>query len=201
MAVDLSGVDRFMSQFQTLEIEARERMRRRSSPLDDLAYLSMLLRANEVVDMIEVGTYLGMSSFIMASSIKGKLHTINNNGREIAVAKEYAAKFGITNVVFHSGDSLTILPSLVPKVAARLGAVYIDGFHSYTNVMAEYRAVDACLSEKDSAAVIFDDVHKLHPDGAADGGVPKAVTEIGAAAISFLGFRKAIKTYGKFRVL
>ncbi len=201
MAVDMSGVEKFVAQLYSLDPELRERMRRRSSPLDDLAYLSMLLRANEVVDVVEVGTYLGMSSLIMASSIRGKYHTINNNARETTIAKELAATFGINNVVFHAGDSKAVLPKLVEKVAPRLGAVYIDGFHSYTNVMEEYRIAANCFAKSESAAVIFDDVHKLHPDGAHDGGVPKAVAEIGAIPVPFLGFRKAIKPYGKFRIL
>jgi predicted O-methyltransferase YrrM len=196
-----AGLDRTITKYVELDAETRSRVQRRSSPLDDLAYLAMVLRANEVVDMIEIGTFLGQSACFLAPAIRGKFYTINKNPREVAIAKETLEKFEITNVVCITGDSLVELPKLVKKVERNLNAVYIDGFHSYEYAYGEYQIVEPYLRDKASAAIFFDDAHKLHPDGATDGGVPRAVREANADAIPILGHRVAIKTYGSFKYL
>jgi predicted O-methyltransferase YrrM len=201
MAINTAGLDKAIGTYLELDEERRTRMRKRSSPLDDLAYLALLLRANEVVDMIEIGTFLGQSACFLAPAIKGKFHTININPREVAIARETVAAYGINNVVFHTGDSLEVLPRILPKVAGRLGAVYIDGFHSYEYAINEYRLVEPHVADKSSAAVFFDDAHKLHPDGAEDGGVPKAVIEAQAEPMPLIGFRIAVKRFGTFKML
>jgi predicted O-methyltransferase YrrM len=201
MAIDTASLGKVIAKFIDLDAETRAKISRRSSPFDDLTYLALLLRANEVEDMIEVGTFLGQSACSLATAIKGRLHTININPREVAIAKQTVEHFGIRNVVFHTGDSLEVLPRLIPKVSARLGAVYIDGNHSYKYAIEEFRLVEPVLATKPSAAAFFDDAHKLHPDGAEDGGVPRAVAEVGAAAMPFIGYRLAIVKYGSFRTL
>jgi predicted O-methyltransferase YrrM len=195
------GLDITIKKYLDLDSETRERIGRRSSPLDDLAYLAILLRANEVEDMIEVGTFLGQSAVFLAPAIKGTFHTVNYNPREVVIAKEVVAKYGIKNVEFHTGDSLKVLPGLVELVSPRLGAVYLDGNHSYKYAIGEFRIVEPYLRDKSSAVVFFDDAHYVHPDGATDGGVPKAAEEAGARPIGFIGNRIALKTYGTFKAI
>jgi predicted O-methyltransferase YrrM len=195
------GLDKSIKTYLALDQETRDRIGRRSSALDDIIYMALLLRANEVHDMIEIGTFLGQSAVFLAPAIKGTFHTINYNPREVVIAKETVAKYGITNVEFHTGDSLQVLPELVKKVSPRLGAVYIDGNHSYKYAMGEFRIVEPHVSKKASAVVFFDDAHYVHPDGQGDGGVPKAVQEAGARPAHFIGNRIALKTYGNFRAI
>jgi predicted O-methyltransferase YrrM len=201
MGIDTAGLDKVIAKFIGLDAETRAKINRRSSPLDDLVYLALMLRANEVEDVIEIGTFLGQSACFLAPAIRGRFHTININPREVAIAKQTVESFGIKNVVFHTGDSLEVIPRLLPKVSARLGAVYIDGNHSYKYAIEEFRLVEPILASKPSAAAFFDDAHKLHPDGAEDGGVPRAVAEVGASAMPFIGHRVAIMKYGSFKTL
>lgn len=92
------------------------------------------------------------------------------------IARSVVSDFGLTNVEFIVGDSLKVLPNLLPKIT-NLQAAYIDGNHSYKYSMGEFRMIEAAI--KGNGLIFFDDANKLHPDGYEDGGVPKTVTETG----------------------
>lgn len=196
-----AGLDKTIAKYLDLDTETRLRIQRRSSPLDDLAYIAMILRSNNVVDMIEIGTFLGQSACFLAPAIRGKLYTINQNPHELEIAKKTIETFGINNVVCVKGNSLKELPKLATKLEQTLDVVYIDGYHSYEHAFGEFKIVEPYLRDKASGAVIFDDADKIHPDGAEDGGVPRAVQESGAVTIPLLGHRVAIKAFGSFRIL
>lgn len=184
-----------------LDEETRQRIGRRSSSIDDLFYIGMLLRANKVHDMIEIGTFLGQSACFLAPCITGTFYSINYNPREVEVAKQTVASFDIRNIELLRGDSLEVLPELAQKVSKSLGAVYIDGNHSYKYAMGEYNIVEPYLRDKSVAVALFDDASKEHPDGALDGGVMRAVKEAGAFPIEMLDGRVAVKPFGDFKFL
>jgi hypothetical protein len=193
-----SVLDKIIRYYMTLDAELQKEITRRSSPLDDLIYMHMVLRANSVVDLIEIGTFKGLSALFIAPAVKGKVYTINISSSEINIAKKITGDFGINNVEFINGDSLEVLDSLPSKVGNTLGAVYIDGNHSYKYAAGEYNRVEKYLDGKPKSAAFFDDAHYLHPDGKDDGGVPRILKELGIVPIGALGQRIAVKTFGTF---
>lgn len=195
------SLDNTFAKYNGIDEDAQRQISKRSSPIDDLVYIGLTLRRNAVVDLIEVGTFLGQSACFLAPCISGRLYTINSNPREMAIARRTVETFGIANISLVTGDSLDVLPEVLRQSGQRLGSVYIDGFHSYKYAMSEYRLVEAELSARPSGAVFFNGAGKLHPDGMDDGGVPRVVEEIGAEPIEILGHRIAVKQFGSFKIL
>lgn len=184
--------------YEKLTEGERKAISRRSSPLDDLLYIGMSFRKNNVQDVIEIGGFLGMSALFIAPNIRGKYYSINISKSEIDSATQMLNRLGVDNVEYILGDSLEILPKLARNLDNTLDAVYIDGFHSYHYSYGEYNIVAPVLSKRDRAVAIFDDAASLHPDGKDDGGVPKAVLDAGALRIPFLNNRIAFKTFGQY---
>lgn len=186
--------------FENLTEKERMAISRRSSPLDDLLYIGMSFRQNNVMDVIEIGGFLGMSALFIAPNIRGKYYSINISQTEIEAAAAMLNRVGVNNVQYILGDSLDVLPSLAKKLDSTLDAVYIDGYHSYHYSYGEYNIVAPYLSKRGKAVAIFDDAASLHPDGKDDGGVPRAVLDVGAVRIPFLNNRIAIKTFGQYSI-
>lgn len=201
MVARTTSFEETVSRLIHLDDETRAKIAKRSSPLDDLFYMGMLLKVNKVRDMIEIGTFLGQSACFLAPCITGTFYTININPREVAIAKETVASFGVRNVKFITGDSLKMLPEITARCSDSLDAVYIDGFHSYEYAMGEYKLVEPHLAAKERGVAFFDDASQPHPDGAHDGGVLRAVSEVGAERLLVLGNRVAIKAFGEFKYI
>jgi predicted O-methyltransferase YrrM len=199
--VSTNGLDASINKYLTLDEETRGAMKRRSSALDELMYIALLLRANQVRNFIEIGTFLGQSACILAPCISGTYYTINKSLPEVELARKYIAAHGIKNVQCICGDSLEMLPDVLEKSADQLDGVYIDGWHSYTYAMREYQLSEPYLTHGGPTVAIFDDAHKVHPDSKGDGGVPRAVIESGATPVPFLAGRIAVKAFNGFRVL
>lgn len=175
-------------------------IRRRSSPIDDMVYYHFLCQQNQVENVIEIGTFKGLSALFWASAISGTLYTINKSASELVAAKDLARRAGLKNIEFIEGDSLEVLKELPAKIKGDINVVYIDGWHDYHYSYNEYVLTEPYL-DKSKGLIIWDDADAPHPDGKNDGGVPRTIKEVGADLRVDFGSRFAHKAYGDFKTL
>jgi len=81
--------------------------------INELMVLCDNIIENNVKNIIEIGTYKGITSAIFSSIIDGNVYTINVDDNEIELAKDLWKVLGIENIVQYKGSSLNILPELV----------------------------------------------------------------------------------------
>lgn len=121
---------------------------------------------------VETGTYKGHTSR-MASKYFNTVHTIEIFEPLYNEAKEWGAKDGITNIVYHLGDTMKLLPGIVKNVnepAFYFIDAHISGSDSSWNgvktvpLMDELKAV--LENTTHSFVVCFDDLRlfNLPPD-------------------------------------
>ena len=194
------GLDKIFNYLLRQDEQTVRSYKNRSSPYVDLVYMHMLCVANRVENVVEIGTFRGLSACFMALGVQGTVHTINRSGGEIASAEKLAADLGIMNIVFHEGDSLEVLEKILPDLSGTFQLGYIDGWHSYNYAMNEYKLLDAYI-DKAAGLIAFDDAAKVHPEGADDGGVPRVLEELDLVPAKYLGNRIALKPYGTFQTL
>ena len=194
------GLDKIFN-YLTRQTEENVRVyKQRSSPYVDLTYMHLLCAANAVKNVVEIGTFRGLSACFMALGVSGSVHTINRNAAEITSANKLAEDLEIENIVFYEGDSLEVLPSLVTRLDGDFQLGYIDGWHSYEYAMSEYQLLDKSI-DKACGLIAFDDAAKVHPDGKDDGGVPRVLEQLSITPSPIVRKRIAFKTYGDFRTL
>lgn len=194
------GIDKIFNHLLRQDEDTVRIYKNRSSPYIDLVHMHLLCLANSVESVVEVGTFRGLSACFMALGVTGKIHTINKSADEIESAKKLAEELDIDNIVFHHGDSLEVLPDILPDISGKFQIGYIDGWHSYHYAMNEYRLIDEHIN-REKGLIVFDDAAKLHPEGEEDGGVPRVLEELNISATRYLGKRIAMKAYGNFRTL
>lgn len=194
------GLDKIFNYLLRQDEETVRIYKNRSSPYVDLMFMHMLCVANRVENVVEIGTFRGLSACFMALGVEGTVHTINKSAGEIKSAKKLADDLGIGNIVFHEGDSLDVLERILPDLSGSFQLGYIDGWHSYHYAMNEFRLLNAHIA-KDNGLIAFDDAAKIHPEGKEDGGVPRVLEELALQPAKYLGNRIALKPYGSFRTL
>ena len=75
---------------------------------------------------VETGTYIGDTTMMAAKHYK-HVHTIEIHETLHEQSKNRAKEEGVENITFHLGDSLEILPKIIPEV--KEGAVYFLDAH------------------------------------------------------------------------
>ena len=89
---------------------------------NEMEYLFNLIKLNNVKNVLEIGTFKGVSSTFFSKAITGEVNTINFSGgkeykgSEIEKAKELWEKSGSNNINLHDGSSIDVLPDLVTKI-------------------------------------------------------------------------------------
>ena len=195
-----NSLDDLLSFYYSMGLYKRTELTRRSSPIDDLCYYHLLCRFNRVTNVIEIGTFNGLSAIFLATACKGTVFTININKNEILAAKTLARKARVSNIEFLEGDSLDILPELSRRLSDTCSFVYIDGFHDYKYSFNEYQIATAHIN-KQRGLVIIDDADYIHEDGKHDGGVPRMVEEVKAIPHESFNRRFAYKVFGDFEII
>ncbi len=138
-------------------------------PAWNLLYYSLLCSltdANSEAVIVETGTNLGYSTIVMAqaltdANVKGCVHTVDIDEKNINLARENVEKSGLTRYVkFHSGDAVTFLKDFVKKVKY-IDFIFIDDLHEYTHIKKEfsiiYSRIVAC-----NGKVYFDNTSQGH---------------------------------------
>lgn len=111
---------------------------------------------NNVKNIIEIGTYKGVTAAIFAAIIDGKVHTINVDDKEIEQSKNLWNVLRIDNIVQYKGSSLDILPQLV-KDLDDVNFVYVDGDHDIPYAATEFDIIAGSKIMNDNCLVYFDD--------------------------------------------
>jgi predicted O-methyltransferase YrrM len=150
-----------------------------------LSYISMWIRLNWIQKVLQLGTWIGLSSLVIADAIverypAGRLVTVDPNPYTNAKAQGYLEQACLQhNVTIMEGKSLE--PDILSQLAseAPFDMIYIDSSHAYENTREEIKrfTLSTWLSPR---GVIF--FHDAAPDAAAydptgQGGVPRALAE------------------------
>ena len=122
--------------------QARPIRRRRHPPMGefDRKTLYAAVRATKPNIVVETGTAAGASStFVLAALEKngrGYMHSIDHSDTSENVGILIPEELRSRNKL-HSGDSLALLPSLLPEIGP-IDFFIHDSHHSYDHMMAEY---------------------------------------------------------------
>ena len=118
-------------------------------PAWNLLYYSLLCslmdKNNEAI-VVETGTNQGYSTIILAQALKdanmkGYVHTVDINGKNINLAKENVFKAGLAEYVkFYNSDAVTFLTEFAKKVKY-INFTFIDDLHEYTHIKNEFSAI------------------------------------------------------------
>lgn len=117
----------------------------------EAGFLKFLIRSLRVEKILEVGTYTGFSSLIMAEALpeNGKVVTLDINEETTELAKNYWARGGVEHKVeSHVGEAINILPSLDKD----FDLVFIDA--DKTNYVNYYEK--ALEMTKESGVILID---------------------------------------------
>jgi predicted O-methyltransferase YrrM len=107
------------------------------------ALCSLDPNGGEVV-VVETGTNQGFSTIVLAQAIEdsgagGVLHTVDFSGDMTTRARKNVERAGVTHrVVFHTGDSVEVVRSLMAEVE-RVDFAFLDASHAAAHVFAEFR--------------------------------------------------------------
>ena len=123
---------------------------------NELMMLCDNIIANDVNNIIEIGTYGGVASAVFSSIIKGNVYTININDSEISRAKSLWDTLNINNIIQIKGSSLTELPQLVNEIPD-VGFIYVDGNHDIPYAMQEFEIIKNSQVKDGDCLVYFDD--------------------------------------------
>ncbi len=103
-----------------------------------LSLLSCLLKPEQI---LEIGTFTGYSALCLAKGLKenGRLHTLDLNEEDAAIAKSYFARSSAKDkIILHIGDAKKIIPTLNEK----WDIVFIDadktGYIEYFNLVVPF---------------------------------------------------------------
>jgi len=117
--------ERYALEFTTPEPELMQQLIRETnlavttpSMLSGLIQGRLLQMISQMVQpdlILEIGTFTGYSAIYLASglTVKGKLHTIDNNPEVMHIAEKYISQSGLTDkIITHQGDALDVIPEL-----------------------------------------------------------------------------------------
>jgi len=124
--------------------------------INEMMVLCNNIIENNVENIIEIGTYKGVTAAIFASIIDGKVYTININDDEIFYSKTLWDSLEIKNIVQIKGSSLDELPKLVDSVD-KIGFVYVDGNHDIPYPAKEFEIINNSKIKNTNTLVYFDD--------------------------------------------
>lgn len=126
-------------------------------------------------DAIEVGTFGGVSAAVIASAIdSGTVFTVDIDQKMAEVAKELWNYLDLSNIQSYISDSFDFLKSFNASGNVKFGL--IDGLHSCKKCITEYNYLKKIIGK---GIIIIDDYGYEHVESKGDGGVPKALDEIG----------------------
>jgi len=111
---------------------------------------------NNIKNIIEIGTYKGITAAIFSSIIDGNVYTINVDDNEIDLSKKLWEALGIENIIQYKGSSLHILPELV-KDLDDVNFVYVDGDHDIPYAATEFDIIASSKIMQGDCLVYFDD--------------------------------------------
>lgn len=111
---------------------------------------------NNVKNVIEIGTYKGVSAAVFASVIEGNVYTINISQEEIDLSKKLWEDLGIKNIIQYKGSSLDVLPNIVKSVDD-VNFVYVDGNHDVPYPSKEFEIISNSKIKNNNCLVYFDD--------------------------------------------
>jgi caffeoyl-CoA O-methyltransferase len=117
----------------------------------EAAFLKFMIRSMNVKKVLEVGTYTGFSSLIMAEALPedGKVVTLDINEETTELAKNYWERGGVASKVeSHVGEAVNILP----KLEKDFDLVFIDA--DKTNYVNYYEK--ALEMTKDNGIILID---------------------------------------------
>tara|TARA_R110000851_G_scaffold108257_1_gene229338 strand:+ start:6422 stop:7057 length:636 start_codon:yes stop_codon:yes gene_type:complete len=123
---------------------------------NELELLCEILAKNKVNNVIEIGTYKGLSASLFSSVISGVVHTINVNPKELKIAKCLWEDLEIDNIKSYKGDSLKLLPELLANVKD-VNFIYIDGEHWNDYPLKEYEIILNNDKQLTNCLIYFDD--------------------------------------------
>lgn len=97
------------------------------SPLEG-KLLYMLIKMNNIENIIEIGTLVGYSTLWMAKAIPecGHIYTIEKNAKNAGVAREHFAKFNKGNITLLEGNATVELDILQKKHNKSFDMIFID---------------------------------------------------------------------------
>jgi len=105
--------------------------------------------------ILEIGTSLGLSTFILSNQNKTKVITIEGCTKTQDKAKYYLSLFGINSITFYNNQFDAILPKITEN--QKFDLIYFDGNHKKD---ATLKYFNYCLNSINNETLfIFDDIH------------------------------------------
>lgn len=123
--------------------------------------LYQLIREIKPLNVIELGTNLGISSAYQAMALdlngqNGQLITLEDSPYRLRVARNLHTKIGLKNVTYVQGLFGDVLDSTLKKIDCPIDFAFIDGHHQYEPTLQYFDVISKYLSE--DAIVVFDDI-------------------------------------------
>ncbi len=179
--MDIVDIEKYVA---GLRAGARAELEARSSHKITLDFLHNFIASTNIPvhGVFEIGTWRGLSGLYLASAAQKRgtrFITVDIDPAATLSAKDHFAKTGLDDVAHaYCGDSLRLARTLGDD----FNIWFVDGLHSYVQVMAE---TDIILAHGHENLVIFydDAFGGLHPEGKDDGGVPRAMAELKVAQV------------------
>lgn len=115
-----------------------------------------ILVNNKIKNVIEIGTFNGLSAAVFASIIEGNVYTINVDEKEINNSKKLWDDLKITNIKQYKGSSLNVLPKLVDEID-EVNFVFVDGNHDIPYASKEFEIIKNSKIKDGNCLVYFHD--------------------------------------------
>ena len=138
--------------------ERISRMARNASVSDKCGRLLMrIVEHYKPLNIIEIGTSLGISTAYIAAPNIGTIHTIEGNPSSAEMARTQLSKAGIGNVKSYEGNFDEILPNILRDVP-HTSLAFVDGNHTYEASMRYFNMI-ADTAKSNETIIVFDDIH------------------------------------------
>lgn len=119
-------------------------------------FLFRLIREYKLVNIVELGTSLGINTKYLAKSKNNAvINTFEADQNALKIAKE--VNLNELNITFHTGDIAETLPNFLQKHDQNIDLVYADANHTFKASIQYYNLLLPKLHS--SSIYILDDIH------------------------------------------
>jgi len=131
-----------------------------SKPPRPLLLMYLLLREFKPLNVIELGTNLGISSAYLAAALKfnaqgGKLTTLEASPYRLRLAREVHQKLALENIIYVEGLFSQTLPNTLSQTNP-VDCSFIDGHHQYQPTLDYFQMIGE--HSTNNALLLFDDI-------------------------------------------
>lgn len=118
--------------------------------------LYRMIKYYKPLQVIELGTSLGITTAYLASGTNASVHTLEGSPTIAAIAEKTFVSLGIKNIIQHIGNFDDTFPPLLSNIRPPL-FVFVDGNHRREPTLRYFQEV---LKYADfSTIIVFDDIH------------------------------------------